>query len=58
MVLGVQEVHDEVIQAVFGQGYGICLLVLIACTPCNARVTATNVTNHYTGLTTDTELRF
>ncbi len=51
---GMQEVHDEVISSGLGQAISICPLVLIACMPCNARVTATNVTNHSIGLTTDT----
>jgi len=56
VLVSVQEVHDEVISSgLFGQGYGI-LPVGLDCVyaPCNARVTATNVTNHSIGLTTDT----
>ena len=56
VLVSVQQVHDEVISSgLFGQGYGI-LPVGLDCVyaPCNARVTATNVTNHSIGLTTDT----
>lgn len=55
VLVSVQEVHDEIISSgLFGEGYGI-LPVGLDCiyAPCDARVTATNVTNHSIGLTTE-----
>mgnify|MGYP000888154852 FL=1 len=55
VLVSIQEVHDEIISnGLFGQGYGV-LPVGIECVyaPCDARISATTVTNHSIGLTTD-----